>query len=154
VTDLKLSRTVRISSKAKREKKCHYLVASVNSWLRIFSLHTLFSLLVMLISRNYNRVSKFSEMIAKLNHPVLFSPVGYDKVITKQNPSFIFFKVRCFRTSTLTNHPKVIVTESALSSNFTPRFSRLAKNEAQHVLFDYLHCTRSFSFMDAEHISK
>uniref|UniRef100_A0A2N9ISM1 Transcription termination factor MTEF18, mitochondrial-like n=1 Tax=Fagus sylvatica TaxID=28930 RepID=A0A2N9ISM1_FAGSY len=93
-------------------------------------------------------------MIAKLNHPVLFSPVGYDKVITKQNPSFIFFKVRCFRTSTLTNHPKVIVTESALSSNFTPRFSRLAKNEAQHVLFDYLHCTRSFSFMDAEHISK
>jgi hypothetical protein len=93
-------------------------------------------------------------MIAKLNHLVLFSPFGYDKLITKLNPSFIFFKVQCLRTSTLTNHPKVIVNESAQSPNFTPRFSRLAKNEAQHVLFDYLHCTRSFSSMDAEHISK
>lgn len=108
----------------------------------------------MLLSRNHKRVSEFSEMIAKLNHSVLFSPVGYDKPITRQNPSFILFKVRSFSTSTLTNDAKVTVTELAKSPNFTPRFSRIAKNEAQNVLFDYLHCTRSFSFTDAEHISK
>ncbi|XP_022715433.1 transcription termination factor MTEF18, mitochondrial-like isoform X2 [Durio zibethinus] len=40
------------------------------------------------------------------------------------------------------------------SSRFASRFSRAAKTEAQVVLFDYLHSTRNFSFMDAEHISK
>ncbi|KAJ8763795.1 hypothetical protein K2173_003577 [Erythroxylum novogranatense] len=34
------------------------------------------------------------------------------------------------------------------------RFTRTARNEAQEALFDYLHSTRSYSFSDAEHISK
>ncbi|GLT53072.1 hypothetical protein SLA2020_263680 [Shorea laevis] len=72
----------------------------------------------MLASRTRKGVFRFSEMIAKLNHIVLFSPVVYDQPITKQNPSFISVKVRCFRTSGLTND------------------------------------TKSFSFTDAEHISK
>jgi hypothetical protein len=108
----------------------------------------------MFASRTRKRVFNFSEMIAKLNHIVLFSPVLYDEPITNQNPSFISVKVRCFRTSGLSNDTKISVTESTQSPNFTSRLSRLARTEAQHVLFDYLHCTRSFSFTDAEHISK
>ena len=108
----------------------------------------------MLASGIRKRVLKFSEMIAKLNHIVLFSPVVYDQPMTKQNPSFISVKVRCFRTSGLTNDTKVSVTESTQSSSFTSKLSRVARTEAQGVLFDYLHCTRSVSFTDAEHISK
>ncbi|ERN14326.1 transcription termination factor MTEF18, mitochondrial [Amborella trichopoda] len=35
-----------------------------------------------------------------------------------------------------------------------PRISRLARNEAENALLDYLHFTRCLSFTDAEHISK
>lgn len=36
---------------------------------------------------------------------------------------------------------------------FGNRVSRAMKNEAQKALFDYLHHTRTLSFVDAEHIS-
>lgn len=108
----------------------------------------------MLVRRIHQRVSKFSEMIAKPSSLVLFSPIVFEKPITKQNPSFISLKVRCFSISGLTHDTKVSATESVHSPNFASRVSRIAMTEAQDVLFDYLHCTRSFSFTDAEHISK
>ncbi|KAG6696534.1 transcription termination factor MTEF18, mitochondrial-like isoform X1 [Carya illinoinensis] len=119
-----------------------------------FSHPTLFSLFTMFLSRNHKRLSKLPEMIAKLNYHVLFEPIVYVKRTAKQDPSFISLKVRCFSTYGLSNDAKVSVTESSQLPNFTSRVSRIARTEAQEVLFDYLHCTRGFSFTDAEHISK
>ncbi|KAG9456704.1 hypothetical protein H6P81_001212 [Aristolochia fimbriata] len=61
-----------------------------------------------------------------------------------------FLHTRCcpvskisMRTTSTQSHP-----------NAGTRISRIARNEAQNALFDYLHSTRGFHFTDAEHISK
>ncbi|VVA22679.1 PREDICTED: mRNAion termination [Prunus dulcis] len=106
----------------------------------------------MLMNRIHRRVSR---MISQLNHLVLFVPV-FERTTFVQNPSSVSLKFQCFCSSRLTHHSKVSVIESAQSPNspFANRVSRNARTEAQATLFDYLHCTRSFSFTDAEHISK
>lgn len=131
-----------------------YDVCSLFLFLVFLSFDSLFSPLAMLGTRNHKRVSIVAEMIAKLNHLVLFAPIVYEKPINKQNPSFISVKVRRFRTSRFTNNARVSGSEPVQSLNFTSRVSRLARTEAQNVLFDYLHYTRGFTFTDAEHISK
>ncbi|KAI3979373.1 hypothetical protein MKX01_001565 [Papaver californicum] len=40
------------------------------------------------------------------------------------------------------------------SSSTANRVSKVAHNDAQGILFDYLHCTRNLQYNDAEHISK
>lgn len=69
---------------------------------------------------------------------------------------FIPVRVRSFCSSRLTHQPKVSLAESTQppASLVASRVSRLARTEAQEVLFDYLHSTRSLGYMDAEHISK
>lgn len=94
-------------------------------------------------------------MIAQINHMLLFAPVASEKFIAEtHNPSFVSFKSRLFCNCGLDFHPKASLIESAQSPNTSGRVSRTARTEAQDVLFDYLHCTRSLSFTDAEHISK
>ncbi|KAJ8549253.1 hypothetical protein K7X08_032960 [Anisodus acutangulus] len=48
----------------------------------------------------------------------------------------------------LTTQPPISL---ALTVN---KISRVARSDAQSALFDYLHCTRGFNYVDAEHISK
>ncbi|XP_010092645.2 transcription termination factor MTEF18, mitochondrial [Morus notabilis] len=96
----------------------------------------------MLIARIHKRVSKFSGMISQLNQIPLFSPVLYERASYIQNPSFISLRFLSVRSSSLAHSADV------------SRVSRVTRTEAQEALFDYLHCTRNFNFMDAEHISK
>ncbi|XP_057967210.1 transcription termination factor MTEF18, mitochondrial-like [Malania oleifera] len=94
-------------------------------------------------------------MISQVNYFVP-SPVVIQKPVAVQSPSFVFVKIRCFRTSRTTHHPNLTLTEKALPSTSlsASRISRFVRTEAQEALFDYLHCTRNFYFADAEHISK
>ncbi|XWS18719.1 hypothetical protein CRYUN_Cryun32bG0069000 [Craigia yunnanensis] len=95
-------------------------------------------------------------MIAQLDEFVVLSPVVYEKSNVAQNPSSVSLSVRYFRSSRLVFKPKASLAESiqSSSSGLASRISRAAKTEAQVVLFDYLHSTRNFSFVDAEHMSK
>ncbi|XP_024198789.1 transcription termination factor MTEF18, mitochondrial isoform X2 [Rosa chinensis] len=97
-------------------------------------------------------------MIAQLNNLVLYAkPVVHERTTCMQNPSFVCIDFRRFSSSRLTHHPKASLSDSTqvvTTSPFANRVSRTARNEGQEALFDYLHCTRSFGFTDAEHISK
>ncbi|GAV76237.1 mTERF domain-containing protein [Cephalotus follicularis] len=112
----------------------------------------------MIKARINKRVFRLNEMIAQINHYMVFSSFVYAKPNNMQNPSSISLQFRSFHTSPLPHIPKVSLTESAHSSSSTPLFAsrvpRLSRNEAEGVLFDYLHGTRSYNFTDAEHISK
>ncbi|OMO70441.1 Mitochodrial transcription termination factor-related protein [Corchorus capsularis] len=97
-------------------------------------------------------------MIIHLDKFVVLSPVVSKKsnVVQNQNPCSVSLNVRYFRSSRLVFKPKVSPASFLQSSDsgLGSRITRAAKTEAQIVLFDYLYSTRSFGFMDAEHISK
>ncbi|XWS19939.1 hypothetical protein CRYUN_Cryun31cG0058900 [Craigia yunnanensis] len=109
----------------------------------------------MFIGRIGRKVCKLSKMIARLDKFVVLSPVVYDKSNVVQNPCSVSLNVRYLRSSRLVFKPKSSLESiQSSSSGLASRISRAAKTEAQLVLFDYLHSTRSIDFMDAEHISK
>ncbi|KAK8976501.1 hypothetical protein V6N11_047351 [Hibiscus sabdariffa] len=95
-------------------------------------------------------------MIANLDKFVVLPRVEYDKSKVAQNPCSVSLNVRYFRSSRLAIDAKSSLDESIQSSSpgIASRISRSSKIDAQVVLFDYLHSTRGFSFMDAEYISK
>lgn len=107
------------------------------------------------ILQKHERVLKFSKMITQLNHLLFFAPVVSEKINARTHTSsFLSFKPRLFCNGGFDFHPRASLIESAQSPNTVGRVSRIARTEAQDVLFDYLHCTRSLGFTDAEHISK
>ncbi|XP_021293642.1 transcription termination factor MTEF18, mitochondrial-like [Herrania umbratica] len=110
----------------------------------------------MFIGRIRRRICKLSKMITHLDKFVVLSPSVYEKSYVVHNRCSVSLGVRYFRSSGLVFKPKASLADSIRlsSSGLASRISRAAKTEAQVVLFDYLHSTRSFSFMDAEHISK
>lgn len=112
----------------------------------------------MFIGRISRRVSKLSKMIAQLDKFVVVSPVFYEKSKVVCNPCSVSVSVRYFRSSRLVFKSEASLAEprprQSSSSGLASRASRAAKTEAESVLFDYLHSTRNFSFVDAEHISK
>ena len=81
-------------------------------------------------------------MLAHLNQILTLSPALHERRTLVRNPSSLSFKFQCFCSPRLSHYTE------------TSRVSRTARTEAQEALFDYLHCTRNFSFNDAEHISK
>lgn len=89
-------------------------------------------------------------MISQLNN---FFP---SRAVSEKYPSpssHTLLKIRCFRGSgPARNNVEFSVPKSAVT--VPVKVSRVAKTDAQIALFDYLHCTRGFTFMDAEHISK
>ncbi|KAJ6417897.1 hypothetical protein OIU84_001307 [Salix udensis] len=95
-------------------------------------------------------------MIAQVNKSIVFSPVDIEISYKKQNPFLSSLKVKCFCSSRLSQNAKVSHSGSVQSPVIlhSTRISRVARTDAQRVLFDYLHCTRNFDFNDAEHISK
>ncbi|KAH7838811.1 hypothetical protein Vadar_031456 [Vaccinium darrowii] len=113
----------------------------------------------MLIPRIRNRESYvcLSEMIYKLSHLFLSPDAFPAKRGIVHNPNLVPLRIRCFVSSRPTQNPKSSVVESThplLSLTTTNRVSRVARSEGQGALFEYLHCTRGFDFMDAEHVSK
>ncbi|XP_031280770.1 transcription termination factor MTEF18, mitochondrial-like [Pistacia vera] len=110
----------------------------------------------MILLRIRKRVFELSKMIGQSNQIVPFSSVFNEKCVVMQYPSFSSVKFRTFCSSRVTHLAKVSLTESTQSpgSLISNQVSRLARTEAQDVLFDYLHGTRSLSYTDAEHISK
>ncbi|KAJ6671912.1 MITOCHONDRIAL TRANSCRIPTION TERMINATION FACTOR FAMILY PROTEIN [Salix viminalis] len=95
-------------------------------------------------------------MIAQVNKSIVFSPVDIEISYKKQNPFLSSLQVKCFCSSRLSQNAKVSHSGSVQSPVIlhSTRISRVARTDAQRVLFDYLHCTRNFDFNDAEHISK
>ncbi|XP_050214604.1 transcription termination factor MTEF18, mitochondrial [Mercurialis annua] len=75
------------------------------------------------------------QMILQSNH---LHYLAFEKLNLSSQP---LVKARLFCTARSVSH----------SSN---QFSRAARTEAQDVLFEYLHSTRSLNFTDAEHISR
>lgn len=93
------------------------------------------------------------KMISQLNH-LFISPI-YEKGSNSHSPqNFSSLNIRCFRSS---HNPKVSVPESTTQTPISlvvNKISRVTRTDAQAALFDYLHCTRGFNYVDAEHISK
>ncbi|XP_009602191.1 transcription termination factor MTEF18, mitochondrial isoform X1 [Nicotiana tomentosiformis] len=93
------------------------------------------------------------KMISQLNH-LFISPI-YEKGSNSHSPqNFSSLNIRCFRSS---HNPKVSVPESTTQTPISlvvNKMSRVTRTDAQAALFDYLHCTRGFNYVDAEHISK
>ena len=96
-------------------------------------------------------------MISKLQQTVLSPATVREKPSAVPCQSFAPMRVRGFRCSVPAQNPYISL---AGSSTHTPislsanRISRLTRTKAQGTLFDYLHCTRGFHFIDAEYISK
>lgn len=95
-------------------------------------------------------------MIAQVKYFLVVSPVVSEKSNPSNNPFSILVKNRCFCSNRLTHNLKFYCSGSTQShSSFSGSpVSRTAKTEAQAVLCEYLHYTRSLSITDAEHISK
>lgn len=89
-------------------------------------------------------LSYFYEMICQLNH----YGVVLRKPTSAHTLSFTPLRIRYFHCCRPANYLKL---ESSIPGR---RVSRVVRTEAQDVLFDYLHCTRSFHLTDAEHMSK
>ncbi|XP_044507148.1 transcription termination factor MTEF18, mitochondrial [Mangifera indica] len=103
-----------------------------------------------------NRVFELFKMIRQFSQIVPISSAFNEKIVVMQLPYFSSVKFRTFCSSGVTHFTKVSLNESTQLpvSPISNRSSRLARTEAQDVLFDYLQNTRSLSPMDAEHISK
>ncbi|KAF8395900.1 hypothetical protein HHK36_019855 [Tetracentron sinense] len=95
-------------------------------------------------------------MFAQLNY-LSVSPDVFEKSLSLQkNLSFNFLKSQSFYSSRYFHSAKSSHSESNPSSSslVAPRITRVARTEAQDVLFNYLHSTRNLHYVDAEHISK
>ncbi|XP_073156818.1 transcription termination factor MTEF18, mitochondrial-like [Henckelia pumila] len=111
----------------------------------------------MLVQRTSKRVCL--EMISLFDNRFL-SPALTEKV-----PSFLHIplahklsRIQQFHALKPTiKGPKLPANKTAVQSRKSlsvERIPRIAVTDAQAALFDYLHCTRGYSFLDAEHISK
>lgn len=92
-------------------------------------------------------------MISHLNH-LFVTPISENGSTSHSLQKFSSLNIRCFRSS---DNAKVEVPELSTQTPISPavnKISRVARNDGQAVLFEYLHCTRGFNYVDAEHISK
>ncbi|XP_068653545.1 transcription termination factor MTEF18, mitochondrial-like [Aristolochia californica] len=106
-----------------------------------------------MIHRRLCKISSFYKMfsIHILPHG---SPMAPEKCIDLRSClSLSSWKNQSFLHSARSPVLKISFCTTSTSSAGT-RISRVARNEAQNALFDYLHSTRGFHFTDAEHISK
>ena len=89
-------------------------------------------------------LSNLNKMICQLNHHGIF----LRKPSLAHTLTFAPLRIRYFRCCIPAHCLKL---ESSVTGS---RVSRVVRTEAQDVLFDYLHCTRSLDLTDAEHMSK
>ncbi|KAL0284576.1 UNVERIFIED_CONTAM: Transcription termination factor MTEF18, mitochondrial [Sesamum angustifolium] len=100
-----------------------------------------------------------SKMIIRLNNLFLFPAViAKNPPLFHSPPVHAFSRIHFFHRFQLPfNNPEFLMPKSAAEPSVAlsvDGIPRLAKTDAQAALFDYLHCTRGLSFLDAEHISK
>ncbi|KAL0292563.1 UNVERIFIED_CONTAM: O-fucosyltransferase 23 [Sesamum calycinum] len=98
-------------------------------------------------------------MIIRLNNLFLFPAViAKNPPLFHSPPVHAFSRIHFFHRFQLPfNNPEFLMPKSAAEPSVAlsvDGIPRLAKTDAQAALFDYLHCTRGLSFLDAEHISK
>ncbi|CAN4080327.1 unnamed protein product [Withania somnifera] len=93
-------------------------------------------------------------MISQLNH-LFISPVSETGSTSHSPQNFPSLNIRCFPSShsTKVSVPELTTTQTVVSPAIN-KISRVARTDGHAALFDYLHCTRGFNYMDAEHISK
>ncbi|CAH9111884.1 unnamed protein product [Cuscuta europaea] len=95
-------------------------------------------------------------MNSQLNHTFSspFSPFYYSQTLLVVAP----LKVRCFRRSSGPAPVPGVSVKKLTSKAPIPRrarnFLKTVRRDAQAALFDYLHCTRGFSYLDSEQISR
>ncbi|KAG7546882.1 Transcription termination factor mitochondrial/chloroplastic [Arabidopsis suecica] len=111
----------------------------------------------MLLCREQRRVHKLLNMISNLNNCIAFSSIPRQNPVQRSDLSRVSFTLRSFQIESCLRKDKSELQQH--SSHLPTRFfvnpvSRASRNQAQEALFDYLHYTRSFTFTDAEHISK
>lgn len=111
----------------------------------------------MLIRKISKRVPE--SMISQLNNLLKFRPATEKGLALRSHTqcfvSFRRIQIQCFHSSGPVRCPKVALVESQppISSSVN-KISRVARSDAQAALFEYLHYTRGFTYMDAEHMSK
>lgn len=102
-------------------------------------------MVLMIYSNFLTRVLlKPPRMILQLNQFAILSPLVVNHNVHRHSFVPVKFRSICFSSATLTQQ----------QPSSDSKVSRLARTEAQRVLFDYLSSTRSLSLTDAEHISK
>lgn len=111
----------------------------------------------MLILKISKRVPE--SMISQLNNLLKFPPITEKRLALQSHTPFFLslrrIQIKCFHSSGPVRCPKVALVESPLPiSSSVIKISRVARSDAQAALFEYLHYTRGFTYMDAEHISK
>ncbi|CAN7109257.1 unnamed protein product [Brassica rapa subsp. narinosa] len=107
----------------------------------------------MLMLRTLKKVYKSLNMITHFTNCISFPsslPPHQSQAPQRFDLSRVSFTVRRFQIQSCVRSDK-----SQLPTRFfVSPVSRGTRNQAQGALFDYLHSTRSFTFTDAEHISK
>ncbi|CAH8345683.1 unnamed protein product [Eruca vesicaria subsp. sativa] len=107
----------------------------------------------MLMLRNQKKVYKSLNMITHFTNCIAFpssSVPRQSQAPQRFDLSRVSFTVRCFQIQICLRSDK----SQSPTRFFVNPVSRGTRNQAQGALFDYLHSTRSFTFTDAEHISK
>ncbi|GAA0170165.1 hypothetical protein LIER_40905 [Lithospermum erythrorhizon] len=96
------------------------------------------------------------KMMNQVNHTHVSPTLGLEGLFRQSNRSFGPFKVQFFLSTGPVRNLKLLANEPKNESVSLSigRISRVERADAQAALFDYLHCTRGFTFSDAEHISK
>lgn len=95
----------------------------------------------------------FCKMLSHF-YQSLIPPVVPDNSLKLQKKlSFSLQKSQFFYCTRPAHVAKISLSETN-DTHIANRISRIARTEAQDALFDYLHCTRSLQFTDAEHMSK
>uniref|UniRef100_A0A2P2ISC5 Uncharacterized protein n=1 Tax=Rhizophora mucronata TaxID=61149 RepID=A0A2P2ISC5_RHIMU len=113
-------------------------------------------MVILIRTRSFIGSSRYCQMIAQINPFIVFCPVVDEKLYITKNPFSNLFKDRGFFSVRAAHSPEVscCVSTRSYASLSCNRVTRVARTEAQDALFDYLHSTRSYSFTDAEHVSK
>lgn len=103
----------------------------------------------------FSRFLKKVERVAQFNVCIAFSSIAHQNQVSRSKLSYVYSTVRCFQSGRFVCEGKSSSRHWSQSPTrvFGNRVSRAMKNEAQKALFDYLHFTRTLSFVDAEHIS-
>ncbi|CAH8333537.1 unnamed protein product [Eruca vesicaria subsp. sativa] len=93
---------------------------------------------------------------AQFNISIALSSITHQTQVSKSKLSTVHTTLRCFQTGRFVcgaEQSSLRHWSQSPTRVFGNRISRAMKNEAQKALFDYLHNTRTLSFVDAEHIS-
>ncbi|KAG7536371.1 Transcription termination factor mitochondrial/chloroplastic [Arabidopsis suecica] len=108
------------------------------------------------VAMMFSRFLKKLEKIAQFNICIAFPSIAHQNQVSRSKLYHVYSTGRCFQSgrSVCGGNSSSRHWSQSPTRVFGNRVSRAMKNEAQKALFDYLHYTRTHSFVDADHISK